>query len=608
MSTPTPGHKFGSWTGKDNPETGLTNRVRHASKGVSKRLQAIGLACAVSVTAQAQERAGTRHMNPDGHPGTEQHIEQTLPTGSASTRGSAGEDARRAASDPTTTRSATGRHVDRILDTMVRTERIAPGTPLSKRIGRVDDPRLMPLIRSIDAAIGGGVEWPHVSVRTGMGTAGLNGLYRGHESRDGHTPTTPDGSIELAPGQGPLAVLADSGHKHGNAFPSGIVLDKGLVDSYMAGDAKEHQQSLRSVLVHELQHATSDDGQRSLANVAPDRTPFSETKAQIAALVVQEMVNRGNDGPKLNELPVAERRALLANTIGPNVDQDWQSLDQASQDRMLEEVLTADEYVLERPWENAQRYMFGVGEYDIDGPGQTLYVPEWADEAERAARTERHERYRDQAAQREQDGPQSGPETGNRPRTPPAEKTPERQHPLRGPMTIEAGGAGPTADRPIDRRRREDTPQMRERAGTPEAPAPGQQSGARSTEQRGRPAGRTPPTPRAGDGTPVRAQRPTEEREPGQVGKRPPGQREAEAGTRQGRQLAKAEAARRMLNREQTEEQTKIAEGETRFRRRPSRSLSPPPAQRTLIDVPVRPAPVQIPRPDVSRSRTVPSR
>jgi len=37
---------------------------------------------------------------------------------------------------------------------MLRTERIAPATPLKERIGQVNDPRLMPLIEDIDKSLG----------------------------------------------------------------------------------------------------------------------------------------------------------------------------------------------------------------------------------------------------------------------------------------------------------------------------------------------------------------------------------------------------------------------------------------------------------------------
>ena len=592
MDTPSITQKYGGWVSKhEPPDRSIKQRFSEAGKTLRKTALSVSCACALSVAANAQQQRAP--MGAYGPP-ADTITEQSSKTTSDRRRHPGGLPGAEVEND----RGAhTKPHVDRMLDTMLRTERIPPGTPLSERIGQVKDPRLMPMIRSIDAAIGGRVEWPHVSVRGNLAAHNLDGLYHRHAAGDGRTPSSLDGSIELAPGKGPLAVLADPGHNASrNAGPSGIQLDKGLVDRYFAGERLENENSLRSVLVHELQHATSDDGQRALSGVTdPSESAFAETKAQMATLVAQEMVNRGDDGPKLNELPDAERRELLANTIGPHLDDEWRNANQSERDEMLHEILTADDYLLEGPWNESQRYMFGKGEHDIDGPGQTLYVPPGANEAERAARVERHERYRDQAAQTRPSTPDGRPEIGNRPSAAPTPTTKsDRPHPYMGPQTPKVDGPVRGEEPPASRNRlQETTPRQRQKEWSGEEPA------AKETPSRVSPkqaAAAAALHMRNGAG---------------------PAQTTPAAATSQAdRQQAQALAARRLLNtgtirtrerephhnRESRENNAPDLSRRASIQHRADRATGPVTGQRARHEVPVRPTPFAGRQPSASRS------
>ena len=314
--------------------------VRGASRryavGVRRTVAALGVAGALfAAPAGRQDKLSTLGPVSSVHAAGEQTVEPAarvpgIGSGPVVADSSPGRLARRdgaGVGGPTTTSPAgdqdpVQKHVEVILDSMLRTGRVAPGTPLADRMGQVSDPRLVPIIRNIDDSLGGGIEWPHVTVVQGLEQSrGVSGAYAFFPGTDGRTPPTPQGSIGLVDNAGPLAVrAAPDSHPDGGVLD--IRLDRDLVDRYFAGENQDRF-SLRYVLVHELQHAMSHDSESALLAAAPSQPIASETRATVAGLVAQEMLNRGDDGPRLNALPDAERRELLAETLGPYVSDDW---------------------------------------------------------------------------------------------------------------------------------------------------------------------------------------------------------------------------------------------------------------------------------------------
>ena len=55
-------------------------------------------------------------------------------------------------------------HVEVMLDSMLITQRVPAGVAFEQRIGEVNDPRILEVMRDIDNTLGGRIEWPNVYV------------------------------------------------------------------------------------------------------------------------------------------------------------------------------------------------------------------------------------------------------------------------------------------------------------------------------------------------------------------------------------------------------------------------------------------------------------
>lgn len=179
--------------------------------------------------------------------------------------------------------------LDTILDSMLITKGVPPGTAFEDRIGEVDDERVLALMREIDDSLGGRIAWPNVKLVDGlMDTPTPEGNYiRGQYSPRSNT----------------------------------IVLDKGLVEHELDTHLT-HDRSVRSLLVHELQHATTAANWRQLLEQAEtndwpyeDGSPYAESRADLASLLDAELAQRHGAGPRLNELDPADRRDALSEIL-----------------------------------------------------------------------------------------------------------------------------------------------------------------------------------------------------------------------------------------------------------------------------------------------------
>ena len=369
-----------------------TASPKRYQKAIARAITVVGIAAAITpIGAREQERFATYEP-----PAAVWETVETRGAGSAN------------APTGDEKKAAVANHLEEILDSMLRSERVRPDTPLAERLGEVNDPRLVPVITAIDNVIGGQVEWPHISVVDKIERPGdFIGLYSVKRETDGATARTPYGDVDTAPGRGPLAVRADPEIDPAQG-PLGIQLDRGLVNRYFNNERYETDESVRSVLVHELQHALSHDNEARLQTAAPEHAVTSETRATMAALVVQELVNREDDEPRLNELNDEERRALLSETIGPYLSEDWERASGQDRAEMLHEILTAQDYLNEEPLDETIRYVYGMGELENSKPGEAAFVPPWADDAEREKRIERHEQYQNTTASRQSPSHTSG--------------------------------------------------------------------------------------------------------------------------------------------------------------------------------------------------------
>ena len=194
-----------------------------------------------------------------------------------------------------------------ILDSVLITKAIPPGVPFEDRVGEVNDERIRKLMKEIDKNLGGRIEWPNVYVAEGLmeKTGALGHYYQGTHQKDGRT-----------------AAAEDNHGKNEHAL-YGITLDKKLVDDEFA-TGRAISRSIRSVLVHELQHATSADNATELTARAkatdweykPANQPYAESRADLASVIEAEMRQRRDaPGPRLNELNDADRRDALAEVL-----------------------------------------------------------------------------------------------------------------------------------------------------------------------------------------------------------------------------------------------------------------------------------------------------
>ncbi len=164
-----------------------------------------------------------------------------------------------------------------LLDSVLRTPGVGPDVPLADRIGDVPDQRVRALIGRIDQSIGGGAEWPHVIVvphlaRDHDARGRYVHMHLGDGSGSAANPPTPIGRATHPPGAGPLAVQGSQLWAVRAVGTQGIKLDAGHVNRYFAGERRPGEASLRSVVVHEVQHATTHDNEAALraSSMAPE--------------------------------------------------------------------------------------------------------------------------------------------------------------------------------------------------------------------------------------------------------------------------------------------------------------------------------------------------
>ena len=198
--------------------------------------------------------------------------------------------------------------LDTLLDSMLITQRIPAGVPFEKRVGHVDDPRVLEIMREMDDNLGGRIEWPNVYVAEGLyDTTGADGHHQGMPNQEGRSmPHDHNEKWNLGPY---------------NRF--GITLDKKLVEHELETGTPDTHISVRSLLAHELQHATSWDNDSNLLAAADANDweyettgrPTAEGRAGLAQLLDRELSQRQAPGPRLNELPTEERRDAIAGIL-----------------------------------------------------------------------------------------------------------------------------------------------------------------------------------------------------------------------------------------------------------------------------------------------------
>ena len=312
-------------------------------------------------------------------------------------------------SDPYTeeSRERNLEELETMLDSTLITYRVEPGTPFEDRVGEVDDPRVLEIMRDIDDTLGGRIEWPNVYVVQGLELeSGAMGTYRTFNHGEGETahPSVNRGI-------------------HG-ADRAGIALDKGVVDRELGTGTPSARISVRNLIVHELQHATSWDNKTALRSTAErsgysyehEYSPASESRADLAMLVESEMRQRRDaGGPKLNELSVEERREVVAETLSqfltpenrasPSQEEVEARLSMALRDQAY--LQFGDNYVWNEARDNrTERYIHGVD--DRAGQAPELFVPTGMDREERLEQLatpldELAEQYKDKRESRVQD-------------------------------------------------------------------------------------------------------------------------------------------------------------------------------------------------------------
>ena len=194
-----------------------------------------------------------------------------------------------------------------ILDSMLISQERDTDLPFEERIGQVDDPRVLEIMRDIDDTLGGGIQWPDVYVTGGMSDVNLLGFHSPDLSEadwyDLSDPTDGDHTFQES------------------AF--GIHLSSSMVESeFQTGSPGAV--SVKQVLVHELQHSMSVDNGRELS-AAADRsgnpyefasTTASEGRASLSMLLYAEMEQRAEaGGPRLNELSKGDRQEVVQGVL-----------------------------------------------------------------------------------------------------------------------------------------------------------------------------------------------------------------------------------------------------------------------------------------------------
>ena len=199
-----------------------------------------------------------------------------------------------------------GRELDAILDSMLVTSRVPPGTPFEERVGAIPNDHIRALMKDIDKNLGGRIEWPNIQISEELSVPHALAQYRAYIGANG--ATVPENVNLEAP--------ADE--------KFGISIRRDMYESGI-GEAAPIGVSLRSALVHELQHATSSDNVRTLERMAEengwpytkDRHGMAEGRADLAVLLEREIdARKGAGGPQLNDMAPDERREAISQILG----------------------------------------------------------------------------------------------------------------------------------------------------------------------------------------------------------------------------------------------------------------------------------------------------
>ena len=260
--------------------------------------------------------------------------------------------------------------LDTLLDSMLITQRIPPGVPFEQRIGHVDDPRVLDIMREIDDNLGGRIEWPNVYLAEGLRkTTGTLGHHHSPWNREGRSVPHEDNERE---NRGPYKRF-------------GITLDKELVEHELdtGSPAPDAHISVRSLLAHEIQHATSLDNETNLLNTAAANdwsyekrgSPTAEGRAGLAQLLDRELSQRQGPGARLNELPTHERRDAIASILTSHLKID--SEDRVTNELHLYMALKDDAYLWSSSngtWDKGRNESLDRHAHGLDD--SPIFVPE----------------------------------------------------------------------------------------------------------------------------------------------------------------------------------------------------------------------------------------
>ena len=266
-----------------------------------------------------------------------------------------------------------------ILDAMLITERVPPGTPLALRMGEIPDERIRAIVAEIDETLGGRIEWPNVYVTPGLTEDGTAAKYEFYPRDHGGRTVTPEENAE-----------------HTGAERFGIHLDADLVESELAS-CSPGGLSIRAALVHEAQHAMSHDASAELLaaakeNYEPYRTTdggpsfssLSESRADLAMLVYADMAQRPEGaGPRLNELAPEQRRQIVRGVIEEHLTPVEQPPMEVADERLYD-ALRETRYLGDpshKVWAEASdrrttRYVRGMDVYSESQPFVPTHKPD----------------------------------------------------------------------------------------------------------------------------------------------------------------------------------------------------------------------------------------
>ena len=199
-----------------------------------------------------------------------------------------------------------GVELDAILDSMLVTNRVPPGTPFEERVGAIPNEHIRALMKDIDDNLGGRIEWPNIQIADELSVPHALAQYRAYIGANG--ATVPENVNLEAPADEKFGISIRR-----DVYESGI------------GEAPPSAVSLRSALVHELQHATSSDNVDTLQEIARDngwpyikgRHAMAEGRADLAVLLDREIEARHSaGGPQLNDMAPEERREAISQILG----------------------------------------------------------------------------------------------------------------------------------------------------------------------------------------------------------------------------------------------------------------------------------------------------